>query len=56
LKITNINQAPGVHVCNPSYSGGRNQEDCGLKLAWANSSGANPTKRKKRKERKPLIS
>jgi hypothetical protein len=24
--------------CNPSYSGGRDQEDCGSKLAWANSS------------------
>jgi hypothetical protein len=26
-----------AHACNPSYSGGRNQEDCGLKLALANS-------------------
>jgi hypothetical protein len=25
-------------ACNPSYSGGRDQEDCGLKPAWANSS------------------
>jgi hypothetical protein len=24
--------------CNPSYSGGRDQEDCGSKPAWANSS------------------
>jgi hypothetical protein len=22
------------HVCNPSYSGGRDQEDCGSKPAW----------------------
>jgi hypothetical protein len=22
-----------VHTCNPSYSGGRDQEDCGLKPA-----------------------
>jgi hypothetical protein len=27
-----------AHTCNPSYSGGRDQEDCGLKPAWANSS------------------
>jgi hypothetical protein len=27
-----------AHTCNPTYSGGRNQEDCGLKPAQANSS------------------
>jgi hypothetical protein len=27
-----------VYTCNPSYSGGRDQEDCGLKSAQANSS------------------
>jgi hypothetical protein len=27
-----------AHTCNPSYSGGRDQEDLGLKSAWANSS------------------
>jgi hypothetical protein len=27
-----------AQTCNPSYSGGRDQEDCSLKLAWANSS------------------
>jgi hypothetical protein len=26
-------QAPVVHTCNSSYSGGRDQEDCSLKLA-----------------------
>jgi hypothetical protein len=26
-----------AHTCNPSYSGGRDQEDCGLKAVWANS-------------------
>jgi hypothetical protein len=26
-----------VHACNPSYSRGRDQEDCGLKPAQANS-------------------
>jgi hypothetical protein len=27
-----------AHICNPSYSGGREQEGCGSKPAWANSS------------------
>jgi hypothetical protein len=27
-----------AHACNPSYSGGRDQEDHSLKPAWANSS------------------
>jgi hypothetical protein len=31
-------RAPVAHACNPSYSGGRDQEDCGLKPDWANSS------------------
>jgi hypothetical protein len=26
-----------THTCNPSYSGGRDQEDCGSKPAQANS-------------------
>jgi hypothetical protein len=26
-----------AHACNPSYSGGRDQEDRGLKPAWANT-------------------
>jgi hypothetical protein len=26
-----------AHACNPSYSGGRDQEDCSLKQAWVNS-------------------
>jgi hypothetical protein len=30
--------APVAYACNPSYSGGRDQEDCGSKPAWANSS------------------
>jgi hypothetical protein len=33
----NINWAPVAHTCNPSYSGDRDQEDHGLKSAWANS-------------------
>jgi hypothetical protein len=28
-----------AHACNPSYSDGRHQEDCGSKPAWPNSSG-----------------
>jgi hypothetical protein len=28
-----------AHICNPSYSGGRDQEDPGSKPARANSSG-----------------
>jgi hypothetical protein len=31
-------QAPVVHLCNPSYSGGRDQEDHDSKPDWANSS------------------
>jgi hypothetical protein len=27
-----------AHACNPSYSGGRDQEDSDLKPVWANSS------------------
>jgi hypothetical protein len=27
-----------THACNPSYSGGRNQKDCGSKPVQANSS------------------
>jgi hypothetical protein len=26
-----------AHACNASYSGGRDQEDCSSKPAWANS-------------------
>jgi hypothetical protein len=31
-------QVPVAHACNPSYSGGRDQEDLSSKPAWANSS------------------
>jgi hypothetical protein len=43
-----------AHACNPSYSGGRDQEGCSFKPAWANSL-RNPisktpiTKKKKKK-------
>jgi hypothetical protein len=35
--IRMISQMPLAHACNPSYSGGRDQENHSLKLAWANS-------------------
>jgi hypothetical protein len=38
-----------AHACNPSYAGDRDQEDCGLKPAWANSSGHPIAKKKKKK-------
>jgi hypothetical protein len=31
-------QALVAHACNPSYSGGRDQEDCGSRSAWGSSS------------------
>jgi hypothetical protein len=34
-----FSQAWVAYACNPSYSGGRDQEDQGLKPSWANSSG-----------------
>jgi hypothetical protein len=36
LKIEILSQAPVAHSCNPSYSGGRDQEDHGSKIALAN--------------------
>jgi hypothetical protein len=40
IKIQIKDWAKVAHACNPSYSGGRNQEDHGLKPAQANSSQA----------------
>jgi hypothetical protein len=34
---TKFSQASVAHTCNPSYSGGRDQGNRGLKSAWANS-------------------
>jgi hypothetical protein len=49
--IRNTSQAPGAHTYNPSYSGSRDQEDPGLKSAWANSSqdpiSKNPSQKKR---------
>jgi hypothetical protein len=38
LRMQDCSQVPVAHACNPGYSGGRDQEDCGSKSAWANSS------------------
>jgi hypothetical protein len=37
LSINTFSWAPVAHAYNPSYSGGRDQEDSGLKAAWAYS-------------------
>jgi hypothetical protein len=42
-------QALVAHTCNPSYSGGRDQEDHSLKPALANSSETLSQKKKKKK-------
>jgi hypothetical protein len=38
---------PVADACNPSYSGGKDQEDCDSKLAWADSSNPSATKMSK---------
>jgi hypothetical protein len=38
IKKDHLRWALVAHTCNPSYSGGRDQEDCVLRPAWANSS------------------
>jgi hypothetical protein len=38
LKKLTVSRTLVAHTCNPRYSGGRNQENHGLKPAWANSS------------------
>jgi hypothetical protein len=52
-----------AYACNPSYSGGRDQEDCGSKPAQANSSGGvaqgkgpefKPQYHKKKKKKKVI--
>jgi hypothetical protein len=37
-KIEECSQVLVAHACNPSSSGGRDQENYGLKPAWANGS------------------
>jgi hypothetical protein len=36
-KLSSLSQARVAYTCNPSYSGGKDQEDHDLKPAWANS-------------------
>jgi ribosome assembly protein YihI (activator of Der GTPase) len=48
--------APVAPACNPSYSGGRDQEDCSLKLAGANSSGRSYLEKKKKIKKIGLVS
>jgi hypothetical protein len=44
---------PVAHACNPNYSGGRDQEDGGLRPAPAKSLQDPISKKKKKKKRKP---
>jgi hypothetical protein len=37
----------GTHTCNPSYSGGRDQEDHGSKPVWTNHENLSQKKKKK---------
>jgi hypothetical protein len=52
-------RVPMVPACTPSYSGSRNQENCGLKPAKANSSrdpiSKNKKKTKQNKSQKGLV-
>jgi hypothetical protein len=36
FKKEKVSRVPMVHDCNPSYSGGKDQEDQGSRPAWAN--------------------
>jgi hypothetical protein len=38
FKIVKLSRASEAHTCNPSYSGGRDQEDCSSKPVQENSS------------------
>jgi hypothetical protein len=44
-----------AHTCNPSYSGGRDQEDRSLKPAWGNSSRNSTSKKKKKNHKRGLV-
>jgi hypothetical protein len=41
-----LSWATVVHVCNPSYSGGRDQEDHSFKPSQVNSSQKNSTQKR----------
>jgi hypothetical protein len=50
-EFSQFSQVPVADACNPNNSGGRDQEDCSSKPAWANSSmrpyqKKNPLKKK----------
>jgi hypothetical protein len=51
VKDTYTSQASVTHVCNPSYSGGKDQGDLGSKPARAKSS-QDPISKKKKKKKK----
>jgi hypothetical protein len=53
-KEMKVCQVPVAHACNPSYSGGSDQEDHGLKPAWANSS-VRPYLEKKKPSQKRAV-
>jgi hypothetical protein len=44
-----------AHACNPSYFGGRDQEDNSLKIAMANSLWDPVSKKKKKKSQNELV-
>jgi hypothetical protein len=44
-----------AYICNPSYSGDRDQEDHGLKANPANSSWRSYLQKKKKKKKKKTI-
>jgi hypothetical protein len=48
---TMFNWALVAHTCNPSYSGGRDQEDLGSKPTKANSSRDSVSKKKKKSQK-----
>jgi hypothetical protein len=43
--LKNIMEPGAGHACDPSYSGGRDQEDWGSKAAQANSSARPPSQK-----------
>jgi hypothetical protein len=46
IAVLTLKRAPVAHAWNPSYSGGKDQEDLSLKPAWGNSSRDPISKRK----------
>jgi hypothetical protein len=48
-------RVPVAHTYNPSYSGGRDQEDLSSKPAWSNSLWDPISKKKKNHHKKVLV-